>query len=168
MRKDSGGAVAHGTLWWRRTRYLLGLLGLCAIATCPIAKRSCTANSRLREADDLVGYLGDRVAEVLAQTGKVAPQAAGPTPRPACCDQGGMCPVDAHAWDIPAWRALAFSIDSPHRFSYEYVPDSGGSSAIVRATGDVECTGRPVVIQLEIRAGATGVERTWTRKEPSE
>ena len=49
-------------MWWRRLRYVLLLIALCAIATCPAAKRSCTARTRSAEADQLLGYLADRVA----------------------------------------------------------------------------------------------------------
>jgi hypothetical protein len=154
--------------WWKRLRYVLALLGLCAIATCPIAKRSCTQESRAREADQLLGYLGDRAAEVLTATGKVPPLAAGPTPKPSCCDQGGQCQPDPTLWDTPAWHALAFSIDSPYRFTYEYIPDPSGTSAVVRATGDVACSGQISMFELKLVAKESGVERTWTRKDPSE
>ncbi|HET7505356.1 MAG TPA: hypothetical protein VFK02_30260, partial [Kofleriaceae bacterium] len=66
-------------MWWRRLRYLLLLVALCAIATCPAAKRSCTARTRAVEADQLLGYLADRVAAEVAATGRVPPSPAGPT-----------------------------------------------------------------------------------------
>lgn len=85
-------------MWWRRLRYVLLLIALCAIATCPAAKRTCTAKTRAAEADQLLGYLADRVAAHVATTGRVPPAAAGPTPEPGCCARGGACPVDAAAW----------------------------------------------------------------------
>ncbi len=152
--------------WWGRVRYALALAGLCAIATCPIAKRSCTAKLRAREADDLVEYLGNRVAEAVAATGKVPPLAAGPTPRPSCCEQAaGACEPDPKTWDAPGWRALGFSIDTPYRFTYEYVPDPSGASAIVRATGDLDCNGQTSLYELQLHVKGTTVERTWTRKD---
>ncbi|MDQ3371084.1 MAG: hypothetical protein M3680_37170, partial [Myxococcota bacterium] len=63
-------------MWWRRLRYVLLLVSLCAIATCPTAKRSCTARTRAQEADDLLAYLADRVAATIAATGRVPPAAA--------------------------------------------------------------------------------------------
>ncbi len=160
-------AVAPQT-WWKRLRYLLALLGLCAIATCPVAKRSCTNKGRAREADRLVEYLGDRVAEVVTQTGKVPPLAAGPTPRPSCCDQGGTCSPEASTFDAPGWRALAFVIDTPYRFTYEYVPDPSGASAVVRAVGDVDCNSQTSLYELRLVVKDNRVERTWTRKDPYE
>jgi hypothetical protein len=156
------------TVWWKRLRYTLALVGLCAIATCPVAKRSCTAKERSREAEQLLGYLGDRVAEVVAATGKLPPLAAGPSPTPDCCEQGGTCDPDAKTWDTPGWHALGFTIDSPYRYSYEYAPDPGGEKAVLRAVGDLECNGQSSRYQLELHVQGATVERTWTRKDPSE
>ena len=90
-------------MWWRRLRYVLLLVALCAIATCPTAKRSCTAKTRTAEADTLLGYLADRVAAHVAAEGRVPPTAAGPTPQPGCCEQGGTCGPDATVWAQPGW-----------------------------------------------------------------
>jgi hypothetical protein len=155
-------------MWWRRLRYVLLLVALCSIATCPAAKRSCTARSRAQEADDLVSYLGDRVAAAIAATGHVPPVAAGPTPAASCCDQGGACAADPAQWSAPGWKALAFSIDGEHRYAYSYVPDPGGRAAVVRATGDLDCDGTAGSYELEIRIEADGVRRRWTRKNPFE
>ena len=95
-------------MWWRRLRYVLALIGLCAIATCPSARRSCTAHNRAREADQLLDYLAERVGTVVASTGKLPPLAAGPTPQPSCCEQGGTCDPDSQTWSAPGWRALGF------------------------------------------------------------
>ena len=154
--------------WWRRVRYVLALLALCAIATCPVAKRSCIAHRRAEEAKNLASYLADRVALAVAQTGKVPPLAAGPTPRPTCCEQGGECSPDAKLWDAPGWRALQFSIDGPFRYTYEYVPDESGASAVVRATGDLDCDGHPALYELHLVVQGRLLERTWTRKDPYE
>jgi hypothetical protein len=161
-------AAAAPQTWWRRLRYVIALLGLCAIATCPIAKRSCTAKGRAREADALIEYLGNRVADAVAQTGKVPPLAAGPTPAAACCEQGGTCSPDAALWDTPGWHALAFSIDTPFRFTYEYIPDPSGASAVVRAVGDVDCNSQSSLYELKLVVKDNRVERTWTRKDPYE
>lgn len=154
--------------WWQRVRYVLLLVALCSIATCPAAHRSCTAKARAREADEIVTYLGDRVGAALLATGKVPADAAGPTPAASCCDQGGTCPADATQWSTPGWKALAFSIDAEHRFSYTYVPHASGRSAVIRATGDVDCDGTSSLYELEVRIDAGTVRRTWTRKNPYE
>lgn len=156
-------------MWWRRLRYALLLVALCAIATCPAAKRSCTAKNRAEEADDLLGVLGDRIAAAVAATGKVPPVPAGPSPEPTCCDQGGTCPADFKTWDTPGWRALAFSIDGAYRYQYQYVPDPSGTSAVVRAVGDLDCDGTSSLYELQIRViKGNAVTRTWHRQDPYE
>jgi hypothetical protein len=153
---------------WRRIRYALALIALCAIATCPTAKRACVAHQRAREAEDLLGALADRVAEIAVATGKVPPLSAGPTPRPACCEVGGTCDPDPKLWDAPGWRALAFSIDGPFRYSYEYAPDASGTSAVLRAVGDLDCDGTTSLYEIRLTVDGTKIERTSTRKDPFE
>ena len=155
-------------MWWRRLRWILTLTALCAIATCPAAKRSCTAKNRSREAEDLLDYLGDQVAKTVATTGRVPPAPAPLTPAATCCDQGGTCPSDAKTWDTPAWHALNFSIDGAYRYQYEYVPDASGLSATIRAVGDLDCNTRTSLYELEIHVKGTGITRTWHRTDPYE
>jgi hypothetical protein len=149
-------------MWWRRLRYVLLLIALSAIATCPAAKRACTAKNRAVEADELLGYLADRVAAHVATTGRVPATAAGPTPAVACCDHGGTCSPDPAQWDTPGWRDLGFTIDGDHRFAYQYAPDATGLSATLRAVGDVDCGGAPreVVVKLTVTGGK--VSRVWS------
>jgi hypothetical protein len=135
-------------MWWRSLRYLLLLVALSAIATCPAAKRACTAKTRAAEADHLLGYLADRVAAHVAATGRVPPTAAGPTPQPGCCEQGGVCRPDPALWAAAGWRELGFSIDDDHRFSYQYTPDGSGLGATLRAVGDLDCDGSPRAIEI--------------------
>jgi hypothetical protein len=153
---------------WRRLRYVLGLIALCAIATCPAAKRSCTAHRRAAEADDLLDAIADRVAAIVATTGHVPPVAAGPTPQPSCCDQGGTCSADAKTWDSPGWRALEFSIDGSYRYTYQYTPDPSGSGALVTAIGDLDCDGHRGRYELRLTVDGTKLERSWTRTDPYE
>lgn len=153
-------------MWWRRVRYALALVGLCALATCPAAVRSCRAKQRAREADRLLGVLADKVAEVVAATGRVPPNAAGPTPKVSCCDQGGTCAPDAATWSAPAWCALDFTIDGPYRYTYEYAPAPDGLSAVLRATGDLDCDGHASRDELTLTVKGGGVERRWHRDDP--
>src|SRR5262245_17981454 len=120
-------------MWWRRVRYVLLLVALCAIATCPAAKRACTVRTRAAEADALLGYLVERVAAEVAASARVPATAAGPTPQPGCCERGGTCGADAATWAAPGWRGLGFSVDGAHRYTYQYAPDPGGLSATLRA-----------------------------------
>lgn len=156
-------------MWWRRLRYVVLLTALCAIATCPAAKRACTANSRAREAEQLLGYLADRVAYVLVATGKVPPTAAGPTPEAGCCDQeGGACAADPGRWTTAGWQALTFSIDGEHRYAYSYLPGADGTSAVVRAVGDLDCDGDLATFEIELRAEGNRVRRSVRQVHPRE
>ncbi|MBS1121468.1 MAG: hypothetical protein H6Q90_3696 [Deltaproteobacteria bacterium] len=155
-------------MWWRRLRYMLLLAALCAVATCPAAKRSCTARNRSQEAEDLLGYLAERVEASIVATGRVPAVPAGPTPLPSCCEQGGTCSPDATLWATPGWQALGFSIDDDFRYTYSYVPDPSGRSAVVRAVGDLDCYGESSLYEVEVRIAPDGVQRTWTRKNPYE
>ena len=135
-------------MWWRRLRYLLMLAALCAIATCPAAKRACTAKNALARRPRIsLSYLADKVAAAYASTGKVPPTPAGPTPVPSCCEQGGTCKPDPTTWDAAGWRELGFSIDGNYRYTYSYVPDPSGTvgdvcapSAISTATASARST----------------------------
>jgi len=155
-------------MWWRRLRYLLLLIALCAIATCPAAKRSCTARTRAAEADELLGYLADRIAAHVATTGRVPPTAAGPTPVPACCAQGGTCSPDPTVWAQPGWRELGFSIDGNHRYTYQYAPDPSGLSATLRAVGDVACEDHASTVELKLTVTGGKVSRAWSHKAAPE
>ncbi len=155
-------------MWWRRVRYLLLLTALCAIATCPSAKRACTANTQAQEAEDMLAYLADQAALAHAAHGKLPAAPAGPTPALPCCDQGGACAPDPAQWSAPAWRALAFSIDDEHRYTYQYVPDASGTSAVLRATGDLDCDGQQAVFEVKLEIKNGGLVRTWSRKQPRE
>ncbi len=154
-------------MWWRRVRYVLFLTALCAIATCPSAKRACTANARAQEAEDLVAYLADRAAGVYAATGKLPATPAGPTPTSSCCDQGGACSPDPAIWNAAGWRELGFSIDDDYRYTYQYLPDPSGTSAVVRATGDLDCDGTIGVYEVKLTVVAGKIVRAWTRKNPT-
>lgn len=152
-------------MWWRRLRYVLLMCALCAIATCPAAKRSCTAKARAVEADELLTYLADRVAAHVSTTGRVPPTAAGTTPARSCCEAGGVCAKDLEPWlSSPGWRELGFSIDGEHRFSYQYAPEPSGLAATARATGDVDCSGTTRVVEVSLTVVGGKVSRVWTRK----
>lgn len=155
-------------MWWRRLRYVLLLIALCAIATCPAAKRSCTARNRSREAENLLTALADRIAYLVATTGKLPATPAGPTPVPSCCEQGGTCKPDAAAWSAAGWRDLAFSVDGEYRYTYQYLPDPSGQSAVVRAVGDLDCDGTTSLYEVRLSVTGTMVRRTWHRKDAYE
>ena len=156
-------------MWWRRLRYVVLLAALCAIATCPSAKRACTANARAQEADEMLAYLAGRVDLVFAATGKLPPLAAEPTPVTSCCESSeGTCAADPTLWAAPGWSALGFSIDDDFRYTYSYTPDPGGKFATLRAVGDLDCD--DVKSQYEVKLMISGpiLLRSWTRTLPTE
>lgn len=135
---------------WRRIRYVLVLVALCAIATCPSAHRSCRARLRAREAPELERAVLDGLRRLAATGAPLPAVGAGPTPAlGSCCEQGGRCAVDDSQWGVEPWRSLRFSLDRPHRYSVEYRP--GPQGATVRVVGDVDCDGVLASYQLHVR-----------------
>ena len=155
-------------MWWRRLRYLLLLAALCSIATCPSAKRACTANTRAQEAEDLLSYLADKVSTAYTSTGRFPPTAAGPTPVPSCCEQGGACEPDPTVWETAGWRELGFSIDDSYRYTYSYAPDPSGTTATLRAVGDLDCDDLRSLREVKLSIASGKVVRAWTRTDPYE
>jgi hypothetical protein len=150
----------------RRVRYVLALLAFCALATCPVAKRSCNAKIRAREAEELLGVIADKVAQHVSVTGRVPSVAAPLTPQVSCCEQGDKCQPDPATWAAPGWQALAFSIDDPYRYAYEYLPDQDGQGATVRAIGNLDCDSATSTYELHLTVKGTSLDRTWTRQDP--
>ncbi|MCA9680085.1 MAG: hypothetical protein H6709_07775 [Kofleriaceae bacterium] len=156
---------------WRRVRYVLLLVGLMAIATCPAAWRDFRRSQRADEAHEVLRYLATLVrAEIVARDGRLPQQPVGPTPPIGrCCEQGGQCVVEPSLWADPGWRALKFSLDDPHRYSYEYQPVDGGNAAILRATGDLDCDGIYGVVELRLDLDPDGhVREHWSSTQPLE
>ncbi len=154
---------------WRKVRYVLVLLGLCAMATCPAARRAWLTRERAREAELLLGVLGDRVEAVWKERGRFPQEPAGPTPAlGSCCDQGGECAVDATAWQSPGWAALGFTVDDPHRYSYQYQLVDGGKAAVIRAIGDLDCNGTPGTYEIRLEPDGKTMTRTSTSSQPLE
>lgn len=146
---------------WRRIRYLLMLAGLCAIATCPSAHRSCRAKVRVEEARVLEDAITAEVRRLVAAGAPLPKVAAPPTPPvAACCEQGGRCAVAPELWAKEPWRSLRFSMDRPHRYSVEYEPVAGG--AVVRIIGDVDCDG--VLGSHQLRFAVSGKDVAVTRE----
>jgi hypothetical protein len=152
-------------MWWRRLRWLLGLIALSALATCPIGWRACRKEAREREADRLLAYLAAQATRVHTATKALPRTAAGPTPDlGSCCKRdNGQCPAKADQWDTAGWRALAFTVDDPHRYSYAYAPLADGG-ALLQAIGDVDCDGVAEVVEVRLATTADGtLAQTWTR-----
>jgi len=150
---------------WRRVRYVLILIGLCALATCPAAVRRW----RTTEAPELLGVLADRVELVWHERARFPQEPAALTP-PAgsCCDQGGECAVDAKQWTQGGWAALGFTIDDPHRYSYQYELIEGGRVAVIRALGDLDCNNTYGTYELRLTPDGDHLTRTLTDTNPEE
>lgn len=152
---------------WQRARWLLALAGLCTLATCPAAQRDCAARRNAREAPQLLGYLIDELRGHVAANGKLPDVTAGPTPPlGACCADGSTCAPDPAQWQTPGWRALRFSIDGRHRFSYQVGKD--GDALVLTATGDQDCDGVPAVYQARVSVVGDHVVATWKTTDPLE
>jgi hypothetical protein len=156
---------------WRRVRYVLALLGLAALATCPAAWRDFRRKNRAEEATKTLRYLAEHVrAEHAERGGRLPQQAVGPTPPVnRCCEQGGKCQVEKELWADPGWRALRFTIDDPHRYSYQYEPVDGGRAAVLRAIGDLDCDSILATIELRLSPGEDGrLIEQWSSDLPLE
>ncbi|MBL4688694.1 MAG: hypothetical protein JKY37_29165 [Nannocystaceae bacterium] len=70
------------------------------------------------------------------------PASAPMTPAPGSCCKlpKGLCPVSAEAWASPEWKAVAFEMSNPHRYSYELVVK--GDTFTAKAVGDLDCDGK--------------------------
>ncbi len=90
------------------------------------------------------------------------PDAAAVTPAQNCCAfPDGLCPADAQVWEAsPVWRALNFSIASPHYCNYSFQSNGTGPDATFTAMAwcDANCDGIVDVWRMEGRAGASTTE----------
>ena len=152
---------------WRRARWLLALVGLCTLATCPAATRQCSQRRHAREAPQLLGYLVDEIRGHVAAHGTLPDIIAGPTPPiGTCCESGTTCAPDPSLWTAPGWRALRFSIDGRHRFSYQVAKD--GPALVLTATGDQDCDGVLAVYEVRLTIVGEHVAATWKNLNPLE
>jgi hypothetical protein len=75
------------------------------------------------------------------------PRSPATSPQPptgSCCSfPGRKCPPNPALWTDPTWRALKFSMDHEHYYSYHFVSSGTGATAqfSVKAFGDLDCDG---------------------------
>ncbi len=152
---------------WQRVRWILALIALCALATCPAAQRRCSAKRDAREAPALLGYLVREIKAQVAATGKLPDLNAGPTPAiGACCAEGTSCAPDPRRWVERGWLALRFSIDGRHRFSYQVRRD--GNALVLTAVGNQDCDGVHAVYEVRLVLDGDRLTETWSQQHPLE
>jgi hypothetical protein len=151
----------------RRVRWLLALLSLCTLATCPTAQRQCAARQTAREAPALLGYLVERM-RLHAVTHHALPDiTVGPTPDVgACCKTDDGCAAKPDQWNLAGWRSLGFSIDDRHYFSYQV--RKNGDAVVLTAIGDQDCDGVRAVVQVVVALDGDRLVGRWTTTNPLE
>ena len=119
----------------------VALVGVLAAVAIP-AFMKYIKKSKSSEARTMLMGLRARVEDHLLEH-RALPPPAGPTPPlGTCCKadpEDAKCPPDPAAWAAPTWRALDFSMDDPHYYSYELAVD--GDRYILKAWGDLDCDG---------------------------
>lgn len=143
---------------WRRARYWILLVTLCAAATCPAAKRTCDQRAHSREAETSLDYL-EFALRGLAAKGQWISASVPLTPaKGACCDTGGICGQDQDRWTHPTWQALGFTLDRAHYYSYEVQVQ--GETVTLRATADLDCNGVFGTFERQLTRTPTGLKVT--------
>jgi prepilin-type N-terminal cleavage/methylation domain-containing protein len=62
----------------------------------------------------------------------------GPTPGISCCaSNGGRCLPSQAQWRDPTWVGLAFSLDDPFYYQYQFI--SSANEFTARAIGNLDC-----------------------------
>jgi hypothetical protein len=157
----------QGKAVWQRVRWVLALVALCALATCPAAQRRCAAKRDAREAPALLHYLVGQVKTLVSTTGKLPDINVGPTPAiGVCCAEGTTCAPDPSRWNEPGWRALGFSIDGRHRFSYQVRRD--GAALVLTAVGNQDCDSVHAVYEVRLTLDGDKLTETWSQQQPLE
>lgn len=152
---------------WQRVRWILALLLLCALATCPAAARECSTRRAAREAPELLGYLVARVKGYAAEHQALPDVDVGPTPLVGtCCATGDTCAPDPSRWTDPDWRLLQFSIDGRHRFSYEVHRDV--DALVLVATGNQDCDSVHARYEVRLTLDGGRVIEVWKETDPLE
>ncbi len=152
---------------WRRLRWFLALLALCTLATCPAAIRRCSIEQVADEAPALLRYQVAQVRAHVTAHGALPAIVVGPTPPVGtCCASGDTCGPDPTRWIEPGWRALRFSIDGRHRFSYQVAQD--GAALVLRAIGDQDCDGVVATYQVTLTLDGGTLREAWRRDQPLE
>jgi len=100
-----------------------------------------------------------------AETAAFPAGKAGPTPAESCCKAPDQkCPASKDWGADPLWTKLRYEVAEPGYFQYTYEGAADGKSAVLAATGDLDCDGTPITFRVLLAAGASGV--TVTAEQP--
>lgn len=79
---------------------------------------------------------------------------AGPTPAGSCCSATDQkCPAASEWRSDPVWTKLHYEVSEPGYFQYAYEGAADGKSAVLTATGDLDCDGTPITYRVLLTAG---------------
>lgn len=143
-----------------------------AFAAYRLKSMSSEAHVKLRRLTDAVifAYTTESVGPDGTIAAPALPAAAPMTPAPgSCCKQPkGVCPASAEAWASPEWKALAFDMTNPHRYSYELAVKDDTFTA--KAVGDLDCDGKFSTFSLSgrIEGGEVVLDKELTIVDPLE
>lgn len=152
---------------WRRIRWVIAFLALCTLATCPAAIQRCQVEQHADEAPALLRYLVSQVRAHVTEHGALPEVEVGPTPPiGTCCATRRVCAPDPELWLAPGWRALRFSIDGRHRFSYQVAKIKSG--LVLRAIGDQDCDQVRATYEVTITLDGGTLTETWRTDQPLE
>jgi hypothetical protein len=82
------------------------------------------------------------------------PPSAPRTPKQVPAGERSM--LTAQSFAHPTWKAIGFSLEGPHYYSYEIVTAPGGRQAAIIATGDLDGDGEFSRYRLELKLDARG------------
>ncbi len=103
----------------------------------------------------LDGFAGKGLQVIKSQF----PNSVSMTPAVSCCvEKGRKCLPNAEIWNDPSWVMLAYSMDDPHLYRYEFISSgvSTASTFTARAKGDLDCDGVESTFEAYGRIGAGG------------
>ncbi|MBK9029773.1 MAG: hypothetical protein IPL61_00265 [Myxococcales bacterium] len=147
---------------WRRVRWALAFVALCTLATCPAAIQRCSVEQTADEAPTLLRYLVGQIRAYVTEHGELPAIDVGPTPAiGTCCATRRVCAPDADLWLEPGWRALKFSIDGRHRFSYQVA--RAGKALVLTATGDQDCDQVRATITVTLTLDGGNLVEAWAQ-----
>lgn len=130
--------------------FIIGLLASIAIPTfikyTRKAKSTETYINLRRIAEGARGYVTNLGVEKGTSAAVTAqfPASEPATPGASCCAfAAGKCQPDTAAWSTPTWNALAFYMEDPHLYRYQFISTGTGEGAsfTARALGDLDCDG---------------------------